>query len=80
MKQMTPAAVERVMKLQDVILRAMARRITWFQAAEIPGITCRQMQCWHTRFEQSAIENWRIAIENDPLADVRSAWIANPST
>jgi hypothetical protein len=27
MKQMTPAAVERAMKLQDVMLRAMAKRI-----------------------------------------------------
>ena len=33
MKQMTPAAVERAMKLQDVMLRAMAKRITWYQAA-----------------------------------------------
>ena len=31
MKQMTPAAVERAMKLQDVMLRAMAKRITWFK-------------------------------------------------
>ena len=37
MKQMTPAAVERAMKLQDVMLRAMAKRITWYQAAEILG-------------------------------------------
>jgi transcriptional regulator GlxA family with amidase domain len=43
---MTPAAVERAMKLQDVMLRAMAKRITWFQAAEILGISCRQMQRW----------------------------------
>ncbi len=28
MKQTTPAAVERAMKLQDVMLRAMAKRIT----------------------------------------------------
>jgi len=28
------------MKLQDVMLRAMAKEITWFQAAEILGITC----------------------------------------
>jgi hypothetical protein len=28
----------------------------------------------------STIENWRIAIENDPLADVRSVWPTNPST
>ena len=29
------AAVERAMKVQEVILRAMARKLTWFQAAEI---------------------------------------------
>jgi hypothetical protein len=37
MKQMTPIAVERAMKLQDVMLRAVAKRITWFQAVEILG-------------------------------------------
>ena len=56
MKHMTPAAVERAMKLQDVMLRAMAKRISWFQAAEILGISCRQMQCWHTRFEHEGYE------------------------
>jgi transposase len=56
MKQMTPSAVERAMKLQDVMLRAMAKRITWFQAAEILGISCRQMHRWHTRFEQEGYE------------------------
>lgn len=30
------------MKIQDVILRAMAKKITWLQAAEIIGITDRQ--------------------------------------
>ncbi|MBA2703273.1 MAG: helix-turn-helix domain-containing protein, partial [Blastocatellia bacterium] len=53
---MTQAAVERAMKLQDVMLRAMAKRITWFQAAEILGISCRQMQRWHTRFEHEGYE------------------------
>src|SRR5213596_781021 len=56
MKQMTPAAVERAMKLQDVMLRAMAKRITWYQAAEILGISCRQMQRWKTRFEHEGYE------------------------
>src|ERR1700746_591884 len=56
MKQMTAAAVERAMKLQDVMLRALAKRITWFQAAEILGISCRQMQRWHTRFEHEGYE------------------------
>jgi transposase len=56
MKQLTKAAVERAMKLQDVMLRAMAKRITWFQAAEILGISCRQMQRWKTRFEHEGYE------------------------
>ena len=44
------------MKLQDVMLRAMAKRITWYQAAEILGISCRQMQRWKTRFEHEGYE------------------------
>jgi hypothetical protein len=35
------AAWERAMKIQEVILRAMAKRITWWQAAEIIGISER---------------------------------------
>ena len=35
------AAVERAMKIQEVILRAMAKKITWWQAAEILGISDR---------------------------------------
>src|SRR5712664_1344915 len=56
MKQLTKAAVERAMKIQDVMLRAMAKRITWYQAAEILGISCRQMQRWKTRFEHEGYE------------------------
>src|SRR6266540_1046385 len=56
MQQMTQAALERAMKLQDVMLWAMAKRITWYQAAEILGISCRQMQRWHTRFEHERYE------------------------
>jgi len=56
MRQLSAAAVERAMKLQDVMLRAMAKRITWFQAAEILGISCRQMQRWKTRFKLEGYE------------------------
>lgn len=56
MKQMTPAAVERAMRLQDVMLRAMAKRITWYQAAEILGISGRQMLRWQTRFKHEGYE------------------------
>src|SRR5450432_953945 len=48
----TQAAVERAMKVQEVILRAMARKITWWQAAEIIGISDRQMRRWRERYEE----------------------------
>jgi len=32
------AAVERAMKVQEVILRAWAKKISWWRAAEILGI------------------------------------------
>src|ERR1700740_1224289 len=45
-------AMERAMKVQEVILRAMAKRITWWQAAEIIGITDRSMRRWRERYEE----------------------------
>src|SRR5271156_1374755 len=48
----TQAAVERAMKVQEVILRAMAKKITWWQAAEILGISDRQMRRWRERYEE----------------------------
>ena len=51
MKHYSEAAMERTMKIQEVILRAMAKRITWWQAAEILGISDRQMRRWRRRYE-----------------------------
>src|SRR3989441_9710019 len=48
----TKAAMERAMKVQEVILRAMAKRITWWQAAEIMGISDRHMRRWRERYEE----------------------------
>ncbi len=45
------AAVERAMKVQEVSLQAMAKKITWWQAAEIIGISDRQMRRWRERYE-----------------------------
>src|SRR5437660_6458296 len=45
------AAMERAMKVQEVILRAMAKKITWWQAAEIIGISDRQMRRWRERYD-----------------------------
>jgi len=46
------SAVERTMKIQEVILRAMAKKITWCQAAEIIGISDRQMRRWYERYRE----------------------------
>jgi len=46
------AAVERARKVQEVILRALAKKITWWQAAEIIGISDRSMRRWHQRYEE----------------------------
>ena len=32
-------SMERMMKVQDVILKAMAKKISWLDAAEIIGVT-----------------------------------------
>ena len=32
------------MKLQDVILKAMAKKLSWIEAAEIAGMSVRTMQ------------------------------------
>jgi hypothetical protein len=38
------AAVERAMKVQEVVLRAIAKKITWRKAAEIVGLSGRQLR------------------------------------
>ena len=52
MRHYSEAAVERSMKIQEVILRALAKRIFWWQAAEIIGISDRQMRRWKRRYER----------------------------
>jgi len=45
-------AAERAMKLQEVLLRATSGKIKWWQAAELMGITERQMRRWRKRLEE----------------------------
>jgi transposase len=46
------AEMERMMKVQDVLLKAMARKITWWAAAEILGVTDRTMRRWREKLEK----------------------------
>jgi hypothetical protein len=41
--------MERTMKLQDVLLKAMAKKITWWEAPKIIVVTDRTMQRWRER-------------------------------
>lgn len=52
MRHYSEAAVERAMKVQDVMLRALAKKITWFQAAEILGVSDRHLRRWRDKYEQ----------------------------
>jgi transposase len=47
----TEAVVERAMKIQEVILRALAGTLTWSQAAEILELDARTLRRWRRRFE-----------------------------
>jgi hypothetical protein len=51
------AAVERAMKIQEVILRAMAKKITWWQAAEILGFSDRHVRRIGERYQQFGYES-----------------------
>jgi len=51
-QQYSAAETERMMKLQDVLLKAMAKKISWWEAAEIIGVTDRTMRRWRERLER----------------------------
>jgi transposase len=51
-QQYSAAEMERMMKVQDVLLKAMAKKITWWAAAEIIGVTDRTMRRWRGRIER----------------------------
>ncbi len=55
------------MKVQEVVLRAMAKKITWWQAAEIIGISARTMRRWRERLEREGY---------DGLADRRKGMVS----
>jgi len=51
-----PKAMERAMKFQEIILRAMSGQILWFEAADILGISPRQLRRWKTRYEHQGYD------------------------
>ncbi len=52
-EQQFPAAeMERMMKIQEVILKAMSGKLKWWEAAEIIGVTDRTMRRWRQSYEE----------------------------
>jgi transposase len=51
-KKYSAAELERTLKVQEVIAKAMARKLTWWEAAEIMGVTDRTMRRWRERIEE----------------------------
>lgn len=57
---------ERAMKLQEVILKAMAGELKWYQAAEIIGVSPRQMRRWKKRYEEHGYDGLLDRRKNTP--------------
>jgi transposase len=51
-EQIPAAEMERMMKIQEVILKAMAGKLKWWEAAEIIGVTDRTMRRWRERYQE----------------------------
>jgi transposase len=49
-------SMERAMKFQEVILRAMSKQITWTQAAEILGMSDRNMRRYRNRLNKGGYD------------------------
>jgi transposase len=50
-------ALERAMKIKEVMTRAMSGQINWLQAAEIIGITDRSMRRWRKRMSKGGYQD-----------------------
>jgi len=55
MEQIPAGELERAMKVQDVMVQAVAKKITWWQAAEILGISERSMRRWKFGYEKHGL-------------------------
>jgi transposase len=51
-QQLPVGEVERMMKAQEVILKALSGQYKWWEAAEILGITDRTMRRWRCKYEK----------------------------
>jgi len=76
----TAAARERAMRFKDVIVRAMGGEITWWQAADILGVSVRTMRRWRYKYQRFGVEGLqdRRRVDRSPhavRAEVVKHWL-----
>src|SRR5215210_2796719 len=75
MRYCSQAAVERAMKRQEVILRAIAKKITWWQAAKILGIGCRQMRRVREQYFDFNVRHFHERLREDHGITLSYTWV-----
>jgi transposase len=77
-EQFPAAEIERAMKIQEVILKAMAGKLKWWEAAEIIGVTDRTMRRWRQQYQEHGYSGlWdyrkrRPSPKRVPVADLQT--------
>jgi len=56
MQAYSPTAKERAMKMREVLLEALAGKLSWIQAADVLGLSPRTVRRWREKFEESGID------------------------
>ena len=75
---MPAAEMDRMMKVQEMILKATAGKLTWWEAAEILGVTDRTMRRW--RIGWHGYDGRKVSADNNYFGRTRLAsgpyWIS----
>ncbi len=61
------AETDRMMKLYNVLLKAIAKKIRWWDAAEIIGVTDRTMRRWRECAVVESLHGVACALSGSPL-------------
>ena len=56
MQAYSPTAKERAMKMREVLLEALAGKMSWLQAADVLGLSPRTIRRWREKFDESGVD------------------------
>jgi len=56
MQAYSPTAKERAMKMREVLLEALAGKMSWIHAADVLGLSPRTVRRWREKFDESGID------------------------